>query len=433
MTVQHAATGAAQLTPPVSSTLHRPILVATDGTEASDPALRAAQLVAAQLGAPVRVLSIVAPQPYIVPSPTQMEIPPVPLAELVADRTSSVRTEMQRVLGSDRTWPLDVRSGVVSLELADAVRESNAQLVVTGLRHHGPVDRLIRGETPLGVLNAAHVPTLAVPPGADRLPRNVLVAVSPGDASVDAACFARPLMASAEAVYLVHVQTQIDMAPPMTTPAMDQAYHEAVQRAFDRVVAALELAPSVHVERKVFLGNVAHELLDFAELAKVDLVVTGHRRRPLIERMLNGGTARRLFHGATTWLLMVPEDARLRERLVMNLPEEEANRWLLDRATWPTFLDDFTRRNAGRRAELEVHDYLGVQTVVKGYPLLGLDYERDGARVDIMLGDTAGTERHLRHSIRYTTAIELHRAPDGRDGVLRVADRLGQTLLTLTS
>ena len=94
---------------------------------------------------------------------------------------------------------------------------------------------------------------------------------------------------------------------------------------------------------------------------------------------------------------------------------------------------DFTRRNAGRRTELEVHDELGAQTIASGFPLLGMDYEREGSRVDVMLGDAAGTERHLRHTVRQATRLEVHRAPDGRDGALRVTDRTGEILLTLTS
>jgi nucleotide-binding universal stress UspA family protein len=311
MTTPRAVTGAAPLEPPVSSQLDRPILVATDGTAASDPALLAARALGARFGVPVRAVSVV-PQPEVVlPSPEGIVMPAMPVADMIASRGSGVRDEMQRVLGDARALALEVRSGIAAVEVAEAARHMNAQLVVTGLRHHGRVDRLLRGETPLGILNASHVPTLAVPPGATQLPRSVLVAVDAGDPSVDAARYARPLVATARAVYLVHVQRHPDVAPPMMEPGWDQARHEAVQQAFDRVAAALELPSSVHVERKLFTGHVAHELLDFAEYAKVDLIVTGHRRRPLVERVFSGGTAARLFHGAArTWLLMVPEAAR---------------------------------------------------------------------------------------------------------------------------
>ena len=431
MTIPRAATGAAPLTPPVEHVVHRPIIVATDGTEESDAALDAARLLAPELGAPVRVVSVVAPEPYVVPSPLQVEVPPIPVGELLAERREALREEMRRVVTGAAGWAVDVRAGPVALELADAVREADAQLVVTGLRHHGPIHRVLRGETPLGVLNEAHVPTLIVPSALHELPRNVLVAVSVGDTSVDAAAFARPLVASASAVFLVHVQPPLDIVPAMTSRDFDDPYLAAVERAFDRVAAALELPSTVHVERKVFIGNVADELLDFADFAKVDLIVVGHRRRPLIERLLSGGTARRLFHGATTWLLVVPEDSRLRQRLATSGPEEETNRWLRDRATWPDFLDEFARRNAGRPVDLELHDHLGAQTIVSGYPLLGIDAALGGRTIDVMLGDPAGTEKHLRHTVRFPTGIAVYRAPDGRDAALRITDRFGAILIEL--
>lgn len=433
MTIPRAATGAAPLEPPVSSLPPRPILVATDGTAASDPALLAARLLAEQLGVPVRVVSVAPPQTAVGITTEMVPVPVIPVAELVAGRADCVRDEMRRVLGDARTWPMDVRSGVVPIEVGEAARETNAQMIVTGLRHRGRVDRLLRGETPLGILNEAHVPTLVVPAGVPRLPRTVVVAVDLGDPSVDAASYARPLLTGAAAVYLVHVELEYDLVPPRT-PDADRAYRVAVERAFDRVTAALELPAHVHVERKVFAGSVANELLDFAEYAKVELIVTGHRRRSLVERIFSGSTATRLFHGATTtWLLMVPEDARHRERLALQSTEDETNHWLLDRAMWGRFLDDFTRRNGGRVTTLEIHDDFGAQTVVSGYPLLGMDYEREGTRVDFMLGDVAGTERHLRHSVMHATRIEVHRTPDGRDVALRVTDWSGAALLTLKS
>ena len=429
MTMPNAASGTVPLVTPVSSVAHCPILVATDGTATSAPALLAARLLAERLGAPIRVVSVVPPERVVLPTPDGISMPGLPVGELVASRRDRVRDQMHRAIGASTAWPLDVRAGVVSAEVADVARVTRAQLVVTGLVHHGRVDRLLRGETPLAILDEAGVPLLAVPPGAEHHPRTVLVAVDTTDACVDAAAFVRPLVVDASVVHLVHVQSQLNIAPPLMAPGADRAYHEAVRRAFTRVAAALELPPSVRVETSVLFGRVARELLDFADSAGVEMIVAGHRRRPLVERFISRGTAARLFHGATSWLLMVPEDPTHRVRLVAAY-ETETNAWLRDRGVWPVFVKQFTARNLGRVAELEVHDHLGAQTVVRGYPFLGIDYEREGPAVDVVLGDSAGTERHLRHTVRHATVIEVHRAPDGRDEALRVGDRFGQVLLT---
>ena len=311
MTISSAATGAVPFTPPVSSRLRRPILVSTDGTPASDPALLAARLLAARFGVPVHVVSVVPPQLVPTPIPESIPIPIIPVTDIVGARRDRIREELARVFGDAVAWSLDVRNGVVPIEIANAAQEMKAQLVVTGHRHRGRLDRLLRGETPLAILNQTQLPTLAVPPGVLRLPRNVLVAVEAGETSVDAARFARPFLEEAETVYLVHVQPEADVAPPLMASEFDRAHLEALHDAFVRVANALELPAHVHVERKVFMGSVAYELLDFAEYAKVDLIVTGHRRRPLVARMFSGGTAARLYHDATkAWLLMVPEETR---------------------------------------------------------------------------------------------------------------------------
>lgn len=407
----------------------RPVLVATDGREVSAPAMLAARLVAGRLEAPVRVVSVVPQERIALPTPEGMTYPGVPVEAQVAARSERVRDEMRRVLGADVAWPLEVRAGVVPAELADVAHEMEACVVVTGLVRHGRLDRLLRGETPLAVLDEAGLPVLAVPAGAERLPRTVLVAVDASDATLDAATFARPLLAEATTVYLVHVRTQLDVAPPMMASGSDQLYHERIRTAFQRVTAALELAPAVHVETMVVAGETARELLDFADAARVEMIVTGHRRRPLVERFVSRGTATRLFHGAATWLLMVPEDPRHRARLAQG-SEAGTNAWLRDRTVWQTFLEAFTSRNFGRRAALDVYDHLGAQTVVIGYPFLGIDYEREGAQVDLMLGDPAGTDRHLRHTVRRAVEMQLHRTADGQDAALRVSDGVGQVLLT---
>lgn len=426
------APGTTPLQPRTSGAVRAPLLVASDGTPACEPAMLAARQLAGRIGAAVQVVSVIPPQPYIVPTPEGLVLPVEPVGDRVARRREQIREELVRLTGSDSEWPTDVRIGIPAVEISDAVEAAHAQLVVTGLVHHGRFDRMLQGETPIAILNKANVPVLAVPPGTPHLPRCVLVAVDLTDASVDAAAYARTLMPDAETVYLVHVQTRADVAPPMAAAAWDRAYQEAVRRAFARVTAALELAPGVRLETKLLSGSTANELLDFADYAKVDLVVSGHRHRSLVERMLSSSVAAHLFRGASTWILMVPEGAGGRTSVAGVEASDATNQWLDDRTTWPTFLEAFTNRNAGRRANLEIHNQqVGAQTTVIGYPFLGIDFDRHGSRVDIMLGDVEGTARHLTHTVRRVQRIQVYRTPDGRDAALRLTDRFGHTLLTI--
>ena len=104
----------------------------------------------------------------------------------------------------------------------------------------------------------------------------------------------------------------------------------------------------------------------------------------------------------------------------------------IERDHWAAELEAFTRRNAGRLASLEVDDpEMGAQPQEHDYPLLGAAWDRNDQRVEIMLGDFVGVRRHLTRGISGVTRIDILRDEAGRDWVLRIAHRPGQTILTL--
>ena len=104
----------------------------------------------------------------------------------------------------------------------------------------------------------------------------------------------------------------------------------------------------------------------------------------------------------------------------------------IERDHWATELEAFTRRNAGRVASLEVDDPdVGAQSQERDYPFLGAAWDPNDRRVETMLGDFGGGGRHLTRGISSVTGIDILRDEAGRDHVLRVAHRPGQTLLTL--
>jgi hypothetical protein len=105
----------------------------------------------------------------------------------------------------------------------------------------------------------------------------------------------------------------------------------------------------------------------------------------------------------------------------------------IPRAHWSEQLEDFTHRNAGRRAILEVDDPdLGAQSAVD-YPLWGISYDPVTDRVEVMFSDFRDLTSHLTHGMRGIRSIELLREA-GRDEVLRIVEAGGgQTLLRLVS
>lgn len=100
----------------------------------------------------------------------------------------------------------------------------------------------------------------------------------------------------------------------------------------------------------------------------------------------------------------------------------------------PSQLKQFTRRNAGRRATLEVDGAaIGAMLQVVELPFIGADYDHRDGRVDILLGDFTGSDRHFSRSISNPDSISVLKASNDRDSVLCVSYEGGQTLLTFPS
>jgi len=105
-----------------------------------------------------------------------------------------------------------------------------------------------------------------------------------------------------------------------------------------------------------------------------------------------------------------------------------------DTLMWPAQLKQFTKRNAGRHATLEVDGtVVGSLVQVIRFPFVGADYDRKDGRVEILLGDFAGTDRHFSRSIPNPDSVSVLKGPDLKDDVLCISYGDGQTLLRFTT
>ena len=107
---------------------------------------------------------------------------------------------------------------------------------------------------------------------------------------------------------------------------------------------------------------------------------------------------------------------------------------------WQNYLNDFSRRNAGRTARLEVlSENLGVQgDDVERLPLQGITLDkRSGltSSLDIMLGGgRAADMRHITHTIPRVRRIVAKFGPDAREDALEIESEDGaRTLLIFES
>jgi hypothetical protein len=178
----------------------------------------------------------------------------------------------------------------------------------------------------------------------------------------------------------------------------------------------------------VLQGDPATELLAFATSVNADLIATGSHGHGFVTRMLIGSVTTRILRCATCSVLTVPHAAAMTQaRTTVDPPVVNA----LDRPEWTKALDEFTRRNVGRRGVLEVDDpEIGAQAQEHDYPLLGATYDQHDGRVELMFGELGDLDRHLSRSIGNVGRIDVLSDEKGRDIALRIGHGAGQTLLT---
>ena len=92
---------------------------------------------------------------------------------------------------------------------------------------------------------------------------------------------------------------------------------------------------------------------------------------------------------------------------------------------WQAYLDDFSKRNSGRLADLQVlSDELGTQAEAEMLPFEGITLETKGSlasSVEIMLGGTGSADnRNLTHTVTQVRQIVPKTGVDGREDALEI-------------
>ena len=404
-----------------------PILVASDGDRSSLPALEAAYELSRRTGAAVRVIAVFEGSPVFVYEFGAITALPELMTGARDELLIRVKELVTEVAGSRVEWTIDVREGEPAGEIVRVATEANARLLILGVRHRSLVDRLFARETSLRTLRLSRTPLLVVPEGYGTAPQHMLVATDFGPASVVAARTALELFPTVTRVSLVHVAPTSAQIPPQFAPWVP-VLREDIEPGFERVRSDLALRPGVSVESVSLAGKPSNEILHYARSNEVDLIVTGTRGAGFIDRLVMGSTSRGLLRGVPCAVLVV----RARDHLDVPYALLERNHGRIPADRWATDLEAFSKRNLGRRTSIEVDDpELGAQAQESDYPLLGVAFDHNDQRVEIMVGDFQGTAHHLTRSIGDIRSIDILRDAKGRDWILRIAHGSGQTILTL--
>lgn len=279
-----------------------PVVVASDGSEYSEPALRLAQRLAQHAGGMVYVVAI-----HEIPLALGLLATPALVEAHEGWREAfrrQVASQVRRIAGPENSgWSLIVRDGDPATELARIAAELSARMLVIGVRHRHFTDRLFGRETALRLLQRCRVPLLIVPGAFSHLPRCALVATDLSASSLEAGRTALRLLDTISRVSLLHV------TPSPASARMYATWREWLDEdptgALERMKSDLAIAPSITVEIESREGDAAHEIVSVARHKAVDLIVTASRGAGLLDRLLVGSTARGVVHSADCAVLVV--------------------------------------------------------------------------------------------------------------------------------
>jgi len=395
-----------------------PLLVATDGSWRSDAAVRAALKISSASGQKVLVLAVHAPLPVMGPE-VQIATSPSMDAQSRVGLLGQVADQLDRAGVTD--WPVKVTTGYPAATIAKLAKSIDASLIIMGLGGHGVLERVFGDELVLQVLRVGTIPVLAVADNFRDLPQRVLAAVDFSESSKRSLELGGPLVRSGGTMTLTHVITAD--TDPMDWRATDAPHLGSIRRELGRFAAGIEFGDGVACERRVVAGDPGKELLEIATAMGADLIVTGSHGRNFLNRLLLGSVSTQLLRKAGCSILVAPP---------LDPPAIEEPQARFAFYEWTERLEEFSRRNAGRRACLEVNDPETVAQVAEdGALFVSASYDPRNARVHLTFGTRECGNGHAIHNIEGVTAIQTLRDRTGKDMLLRIGHGRGRTLLTL--
>jgi nucleotide-binding universal stress UspA family protein len=239
------------------------------------------------------------------------------------DRRQRVARDLHRfVMGSD-VKGLDIEEIVqeapdVATEILAQGAVRRADLLVLGSHGRSGMQRLILGSITEQILRSSEIPTLVVPPRADRVAfghaapfKRIVCPIDFSRSSRDALTYAMSLAEEGDAnLTILHV---IDAAPELVEAAMfTQAplakIRAKVAASYDERLMTL-VPPSVRasctVETMVADGRAASEILRVADDRRADLIVMGVHGRGAIDLMLFRSTTNEVIRAGQHPVLTV--------------------------------------------------------------------------------------------------------------------------------
>ena len=279
--------------------LHR-LLVATDGSPASDGALRVAELLAKRDDVAVQILSVLEPE-----SGPNDGLLPGRLVEKVERRFAHVREQLRGVTGPRTTWPTAINIGPVGETICQMAGAVAADLIIVGFGQHRRLhDREPGKATVRSIAELCVTPVLVVPSQGQALPHRAMLALDFSRSSIRAGRAALQLLVAPAVMQLVYVHAAQEPFP--ATPAdPDPAYTAGFEPFFEAVERELRPPPGVTFERAVVpFGDPVVQLLAHAAANDVDLIALGKHGKAAHERFQMGSVSSGVLRSAQCLVLV---------------------------------------------------------------------------------------------------------------------------------
>jgi nucleotide-binding universal stress UspA family protein len=284
-------------------------IAATDFSEDASWAAQRAALLAAQNGAQLELLHVVAEE-QLNALRTLLQAKPDGVAKLLED----VRHTLSGAAAAlAKTTGASVESRVEIGEVLEviAAQTGRADLLALGARGTSPLRDAILGTTAERLLGKCAPPMLIAKRPAERPYEHVLVALdfSPvSEGALRAALRLAPrAVVTAVHAYDVPFDGKLRLAG-VSEDVIDAYRYRAAEKAIAEIRALGERTAGgpARVAHKIGPGYAAHLILENERALRADLIVLGKQRRPAMQELVLGRVARHVLADARSDVLVVP-------------------------------------------------------------------------------------------------------------------------------
>ena len=292
------------------------IVVGFDGTDSGEDALALGLLLARATRA-VPLVTVVHPQEY----PIGVGRVDAEWVAYMHERAEVTLGRARRVLGEDAGAEFrEVSAPSESRGLHDLAEEEQAELVVVGSSHRGPLGRTYPGSTGERLLQGSSCPVAVAPRGLRESPPERLgrIAVAyldtpeAGQALEVAAGLAERVGARLRLVSVLPPPAEVYL--PVVGRDAEEAFVASSRELFRRALDAglARVGNRVEADAELLEGEVVDTLATL-DPRDADLLVCGSRAYGPLRRVLLGGVSSRLLRRSALPLLVVPRSGHAPE------------------------------------------------------------------------------------------------------------------------